>query len=435
MDLSGKKVAVYGLGVTGLAVLGALQDIALERLIIVNGQRPSETELGQFDFQVIPELYEESAASEALGLVDLILLSPGIPRSKETLTEAHGNGVKIWNEIEWCSQGYHGDTIAITGTNGKTTTVTFLDQAFKAAGVKIFTGGNIGIPLSTIYHSRSEYDLVLLEMSSFQCESLETFKPSIAAYLNLFANHGERYESVEEYRLSKWELTRNQNKDDSIFIGPGAGPVPKFVKGAVQELPTDYLEELNTFIDWQQVKLVGEHNRQNIAFAWKVFSEYFKKNNLSLPIETFTSSLYNFKGVEHRVEACPSFNGHLLYNDAKSTNWQATLSALKAVREKEVPVILIIGGKLRGENDLPEADQQSYIDSETLHILGIGEAVANLKEQWPQLIDVVNLEGIKNWIQSNCSQRVCILFSPAFPSFDQFKNYADRGNQFKEIFT
>jgi UDP-N-acetylmuramoylalanine--D-glutamate ligase len=437
MDLSGKKVAVYGLGVTGLAVLEALQAFNLAQLVIVNGNLPSESDLKGLCFKTLPKYLAEADATceSCLGEMDIILLSPGVPKTKDTLKAAHKNGVKIWNEIEWCSQEFGGEIIGVTGTNGKTTTVTFLDQAFKNAGVRVFTGGNIGIPFSSVYHDRGSFDLVLLEMSSFQCESLETFRPSVAAFLNLFANHGERYSSVEEYRLSKWEIVRNQRQEDIILTGPGSGNAPEFVDSHVQEIPESWPEELNSFIDWKKVCLVGEHNRQNIWFAWKIFCSYFELKKQEIPIESFKESLYSFRGVEHRVESCPPYNDHLVFNDAKSTNWQATLSALSAVKEVGRPVILIIGGKLRGLNDDPSDKDRSFIDSCASHILGLGEAANALEESWPKLENVLDLDGMKSWLDSYSGQNACVLFSPGFPSFDQFRDYADRGRQFKDKFS
>jgi len=435
MNLSGKRVAVYGLGVTGLAVLEALQSIDLKELVIVDGAVPNKSDLELLTFRVKPTLKGESEAQSLLAQMDIILLSPGIPRSKESLTQAHEVGVKVWNEIEWCAQGYEGKILAITGTNGKTTTVTLLDHAFKEAGVRVFTGGNIGVPFSSIYHQRELFDLVLLEMSSFQCESLESFRPHIAGYLNLFANHGERYESVEAYRLAKWDLVKNQTSADMVFCGPGAGEPAFDMKSSPIKMPSSWKPELDGLVDWAQVKLVGEHNRQNIWFAWKIFSSYFSFLGEEVPVDTFLKTLYSFSGVEHRVEVCSPFNNHLVFNDAKSTNWQATKSALKAVLERNLPIVLIVGGQLRGLNDGPDQELLKFLVEKASHILAMGEAAPFLVKEIEGVVDVKSLEGARVWIEENCKQKHALLFSPAFPSFDQFKNYAERGAFFKKEFS
>ena len=439
-NITDKKIAVFGPGVSGKAALNFLKDKSPREVIVIGSGDPKNWGLSE-EFHKAPYrilLQDNPSCSDELASCELILLSPGIPREIPLLDKALACGVKVWSEIELA---YHyidpnkTPIVAVTGTNGKTTTVTFLGELFKAFGLKTFVGGNIGLPF--LEATQQEYDVVVLELSSFQLESLEDFHAHVSAILNVFPNHGERYDVHEDYRLAKWNIIQHQTPEEFFFLGEGVGDVES-PKGKPQriEIPEEVeaalIREVPGF-DFSQLKIVGAHNRKNLWFAWKIFSTLLKDEDLQRVQETFKEAAYAFSGVEHRVEAAGLWQNFRIYNDAKSTNWQATLTALSAVKELELPITLVMGGQLRGNNDLPCEDQLEMIRSQVSKCLVIGESGKKLCAFDNLFENVEDLNGLKNKLEGNTGEAV-LLFSPGFPSFDQFSNYADRGRKFKALF-
>lgn len=437
MDLTGKSLAVYGLGVTGLATLEYLKTQSLKDLLVLSRGEPKDWEIQSKDFSFPLTLKSESDESlrEELSQKDLILLSPGIPKTVPVLAKAVDK-VPIWNEVELAFRFFKKPILAVTGTNGKTTTVTFLGECLRALGLRPFIGGNIGIPFVDSLKEREAYDCAVLELSSFQCELLDEFHAPVNCILNLFANHGERYENTDEYRRAKWELVRKATPEDLLFIGNGVGESPFDFNGELTDLSSLKGSELSNLFDLSQLKVVGAHNRINLTFAYYMVKSFVEKkfpelNNSKLN-DTFQSTLNAFSGVEHRVEGLGKRNGFWIFNDAKSTNWEATLTAIRAVREKELPIALVLGGQLRGNNDLPPKEFLEIIEKDECSVFTIGEAGKLLDGDYPFMF-CDTLEMALKEIKSNFTKDCCLLFSPAFPSFDQFKNYADRGRVFKKL--
>ncbi len=437
MNLSQKKVCVFGPGLSGKSALDFLKDQPVSEVVIVGSGDPNHWGLKEIfsepPFKVWPQ--DAPQCSKEMASCDLIILSPGIAREHSLLSEALSNGVPVWSEIELAYHFFKAPIIAVTGTNGKTTTVTLLGELFKAYGLSTFVGGNIGLPF--LEALKSDFDLAVLELSSFQLESLHDFHANITSILNVFPNHGERYDHHEDYRLAKWNIIHHQKEDEFLFVGEDVGePQEKIGNPRRVELPQsfedDLIREVEGF-DLKKIKVVGTHNRKNIWFAWKLFSTFLKEESKAKVAKIFKEVVYSFSGVEHRVEALGKRAGNLVFNDAKSTNWQATITALLAVSEIDLPITLIMGGQLRGHNDLPSSEQMKMIKEMTHECLAIGEASKSLCEHDPYFKEVVSIEGAKKYIEDHQTEGI-ILFSPGFPSFDQFKNYAQRGRKFKELF-
>lgn len=214
MNLSQKKIVVFGPGVSGKAAAKFLANSKAQEVLIVGGGDPKnwglEERFYRAPFRVLSQ--DDPKCSDELATSDLIILSPGIPREHAVLKEALKSGVDLWCEIELAYRLFNKPIIGVTGTNGKTTTVSLLGDLFKAYGLNTFIGGNIGIPFIEAIDS-NEYDLAVLELSSFQLESLDKFHANLAAILNVFPNHGERYDDHEDYRLAKWNIMANQVKE------------------------------------------------------------------------------------------------------------------------------------------------------------------------------------------------------------------------------
>jgi len=438
IHIKDKKIGIFGLGRTGACAYDLIKHFS-NRLVIVNSGDPEKFKLagpGQFLSDA-----SDQAQSE-LATCDYILLSPGIPREHAALALALKKNVLIINEIEL---GYkilkdlNLKWVGITGTNGKTTTTTLLGDIFNEQGKKTFVGGNIGVPLLEMVQEiwqkkKNDYEIVLLELSSFQLESLFETRFDAGAILNIFPNHGERYNSVSDYAMAKWHLQKLITKQGFFIWGNNHHFYDNEQKrGDISNQIIDWRKdiwenELRSNIDLKFFHLVGAHNLQNLFMAYELLKAITKFDQTVLE-----KTLDHFHGVHHRVEKVGGFSGVEFFNDAKSTNFEATLTAIKAMQGRS-PLILILGGQKRGRGDsclwvlpdLKKSVQEIYLIGETSDLL-----FPELKDQLPTF-KTLDLERTLNEIK-NKNFKGTVLFSPAFPSFDQFKNYAHRGDVFKEL--
>lgn len=365
--------------------------------------------------------------------MDLIILSPGISLSVPELSNAQKKNVPIISEIEFAwlfSQKV--PVIAITGTNGKTTTTTMIAEFLKRSGKKVFCGGNIGIPYSEMILSGESYDLAVIEVSSFQLETIKSFHPKIALILNIFPNHSERYSSVEDYAAAKYRLIDNLTHEDTLILGEDnayLSSLPKtkarkllFRKGS---LPPSFHQSFS----FKNSRLPGAHNQANF------YAAYLALESLGIPgmEEKFQTFINEFSGVAHRLEFVREWEGLKIYNDAKSTNMLATTTALNAFEGVD-DIYLILGGKIRDPKDLLLPDLQNY-HQRVKKIFAIGEAGKKISKELGELFsvhEVGDLSGMKDELIRSKPQGI-LIFSPGFPSFDQFKNFEDRGEKFKEM--
>jgi UDP-N-acetylmuramoylalanine--D-glutamate ligase len=362
--------------------------------------------------------------------MDEIVISPGIPTSHPALKKAVENGVPIYSEIEYAwRQCQDVPVIAITGSNGKTTTTTMITEALKKAGKKVFCGGNIGVPYCELPLSEQKFDFAVIEVSSFQLETIHRFHPVIGLILNVVPNHSERYDSVHDYASAKFRMLKNMDSSDFLIVGTENPYLEDIKDHAVEKvfftkgkLPEDFR------FDFSQAKVKGEHNEANFYAAWKVLERLGIKDLNEL----FQEFVNEFPGVSHRLEFVLTQNGLSLYNDAKSTNLTATETAIKAFRNDPSPLHLIIGGKLRNEADRMLPGLLPY-KGEIDTIFTIGDVTDRLYEELKNDFLVVKAHDLKSVfdLAKKGSLKGNLVLSPAFPSFDQFKNYVDRGEKFK----
>lgn len=376
--------------------------------------------------------YSEEDFSQHFHKMDEIVISPGIPVTHPALKKAVEKGVKILSEIEYAYRVTKGvPVIAITGTNGKTTTTTMIAEALRRAGKKVFCGGNIGTPYCELALSEEDWDFAVIEVSSFQLETIHEFHPRIGLVLNVFPNHSERYDDVHDYARAKFRLLNNMQASDDLILGTENPylediknhPVKKHYFTKCQ-LPVEFL----TRFSFAKARVHGEHNEANFFAAWKVLDLLGIKN---LDV-TFQEFINEFKGVAHRLEFVLEKNGLRIYNDAKSTNALATTTAIKAFKESQDPLYLILGGKLRNESDRLLPDLLPFKNGIT-KIFTIGDVTDRLHEELKNDFVVERAGDLKSVFSSARKQGLKgnLVFSPAFPSFDQFKNYVDRGEKFK----
>ena len=440
INLKDKKVVVFGLGVSGVSAVKLLTKLGANVYAVNSGDKQiwakSQNLLSIID---LDHCFSESDSltESIMSSADLLILSPGIPRDHKILNPIHKNQTTIWGEIELGykvieSLGELKPIIAITGTNGKTTTTTFMGEMIEAQGKKAFVGGNIGTPFCDmaleVLSGNNPYDYIVLELSSFQLESTIDFRPNIAMILNIFQNHGERYTSIEDYAAAKFNITLKMQHDDVLIYPTDYDLINQWAqKQNCKKIKFD-TRKLDIQYDLKNYKLPGHHNLVNLNFVLKVCE-----------ILNFQSSLVqkcidHFHGVHHRIEYVESQNSFKVFNDAKSTNWDATLTAIYAMEKQPKPLYLILGGKKRGHGDsiLPHLE---VIKEHVGRIYLIGEMALEIENEIKGKMEYKNLENLKNVINDVKGENFkgTLLFSPAFPSFDQFLNYAKRGETFVEL--
>lgn len=425
------KVAVFGMGKSGQAAVALARKLGFE-VYGVNRGRPEDWYYAEKLDKLLEicSCFSEEDFAQYFSRMDEIVISPGIPTTHPSLAKAVEKGVPILSEIEFAwRECKEIPVIAITGSNGKTTTTTMIAEALKKAGKKVFCGGNIGTPYCELALSGETCDYAVIEVSSFQLETIHEFHPVIGLILNVVPNHSERYDSVHDYARAKFRLLKNMTENDLLILGTENPyldevkdhPVRKsfFTKGS---LPEEFRFDLSS------AKVRGEHNEANFYAAWKVLQRLGIENLGGL----FQEFINEFPGVAHRLEYVLTQGDLVVYNDAKSTNLTATETAIRAFRNDPAPLHLILGGKLRNEADRMLPGLLAYKD-EIETIFTIGDVTDRLYDELNGHFHVVKGQDLRSVFElvKKSGLKGNLVFSPGFPSFDQFKNYVDRGEKFK----
>jgi len=448
-SLQNKSIAVFGMGVSGISALKLLHALKTN-FIALNGKDPLTwaKKPGVLDFLPLESCYDEldPHLDSVLEKVDLVILSPGIPRDHPLLAPLLKRGVPIWGEIELAYRYLDSidklkPIIGITGTNGKTTTTTFLGEMIEMDHKKVFVGGNIGIPFCDyafdILNGNKEVDYILLELSSFQLESIDDFHVDIAIILNLYQNHGERYFNIEDYGRAKFHITNRFTKNDLLIHPEDFSFINNWAQGIIARKKSVNTQYPKCTYDLSKFKLPGIHNKVNLNFLLLIAEE------INLNPVSVQKSIDSFLGVHHRIEYVEHVVGlanFIAYNDAKSTNWDATITAIKAMEETHKKIYLILGGKKRGHGDSIRP-YLNFFREKVTSIYLIGEMAQEIESEINGEIPCKltgNLEAsiadLRELIKENkIKGDGVLLFSPGFPSFDQFNNYAHRGECFVRL--
>ena len=437
MDLNGKRVLVAGAGKTGIATARFLLEKNAQVTVAdsnVNAVIPEDLKKSTAKIKTGP--HENSIFTEQ----DLIIISPGIPLTIEPITTAKSNGVEIIGEIELAYLFTETPIIAVTGTNGKTTTTTLLQHIFETSGKKVFTGGNIGTPLIEYVSGDQDADYIIAEISSFQLETINKFRPYISILLNITEDHLDRYDSFDDYAAAKKNIFANQQRTDFAIINIEdklAAEMSEDIKADVLFFSTKneiengsyykdgfhFLKDSEkTRIDEEGVSLQGEHNRENILAAVSA------AGICNLSYENITKALHTFKGLPHRMEFVDCINGINFFDDSKATNVGACLKSISSIKP---PIILIAGGKDKGGSYLP---LRTEINKNVQEIILIGEAQNRIRKELKATVPItstITLEKAVTEAFSRAKEGCSILLSPACSSFDMFDSYVHRGNIFK----
>lgn len=377
---------------------------------------------------------------------DLIVLSPGIESDLPVLNEARSRNIPVWSEMELGFQASVAPFFAVTGSTGKSTTVSMVGAALEAAGIEHVVAGNIGTPVVNAAPQISENGFVIAEVSSFQLETIEWFSPRAAVVMNLMKNHLDRYRSEQDYYNAKKNIARNMGKDQMLILNANdqmlrdwgdeiaertnviyfGADVPE--KDALWFEDSDLycrqkssVTKIGTFSD---MHLPGKHNLENAAVA------SFLAKLAGASDADLVRGICQFKGLPHRLEYVTAINGVKCYNDSKSTTAESVACAVEAFPRG---VHLIAGGKDKGcDYSVVTKNLEKNVKSVTL----IGETAERIKEEWKTVIAAKIVRSLEEAIHSaleNAVEGEAVVFSPGCSSFDMFRNYEDRGEQFRLI--
>ena len=444
MDLKEKKVLVVGLARTGLAAVRFLAGQGAR--VKVSEFKPAE-ELGPVKEALKDLQVEWETGGHTLPFfldADLIIVSPGVPLGENPLAEARRRGIILISEVELAFRFLRRPLIAITGTNGKTTTTTLVGEMLKASGKRAFVGGNIGNPLIEFAGGPQTEDWVVAEISSFQLEGIAQFRPRISVLLNITEDHLDRYPDFPGYLQAKGMIFQNQGKEDyalinaddpltfqfahrvksQVILFSAQRPVPVgcFLEGG--GITFQGLDGPREHFGLNHLKIRGAHNLENLMAAIAACKI------CGCPREPLQQVMEKFSGLEHRLEWVRKIRGINFFNDSKGTNVGSVAKSLTGFRE---PVLLIAGGRDKG------GDYGPLKKLVTEHVKGmalIGEAKERIFAALGNLTETVKVETLEEAVEWTWSKAVpgdVILLSPACSSFDMFENYQERGKRFKSI--
>ena len=442
MEVVNKNITVIGLARTGVATANFLAGRGAA--VTVQDQKSREELEG-----VIKSLHSdvkcECGTIEPKSDADLIVLSPGVDINSIELDNARNSEIEIISELELASRFNIAPIIAITGTNGKTTTVTLVGEILKKAGKNIIVGGNIGDPFISLVDVPN-IDWAVLEVSSFQLEGIKEFSPQIAAVLNITPDHLDRHKTIEHYTALKEKITDNQtnedffvlNLDDPLTLSLGMVKSSRKVFFSTRANNKDgvYLENRNIKIRRDRLeKTVCSVDQLKPSVRWQIeniLAAVTIADLAGIDSSIIAETLKEFTGMEHRMEWVRSVKGVDFINDSKGTN---VGSVQKTLESLDRPVVLILGGQDKG-NDFTSL--KNIFKEKVKHMILIGESRSNIQKTLNGSFSYTQAEALEEAVGNAFSEAVdgdIVLLSPGCASFDMFRDYIDRGNQFKKFVT
>ena len=433
MNLNATKAAVLGLGTSGEAAAKLL--------------RREGADVTVFDSADASQLKERAQKMEALGIktvlgpdaergtvnFDLTVLSPGIDPQVELVQNFIRQKAEFTGELELAFRFCHKPVIAITGTNGKTTTTQLVELMLQRAGVRTIACGNIGMPFCEAIERQNELDVFTVEVSSFQLETISTFRPHVAVWLNFTPDHLDRYRDLQEYRDAKLRIFEQQQASDFAVVNVRdqlSGLTAKTVTFNAYPGEADFSVSGQSLrfhgepvLDMNATNLSGVHNAENLMAALGVAYA------LDIPWEKASVGLSEYRLLPHRCERVGEIDGVVFVNDSKATNLDALAKALES---QSRPVILIAGGKDKG---FPFDSIAELVKRKVKHAVLIGEMAERIERSWSAVVGCTRAANLADAVAAARRDAISgdtVLFSPGTSSFDMFKNYADRGNQFRQ---
>jgi UDP-N-acetylmuramoylalanine--D-glutamate ligase len=450
MQINGRHIIVMGLGRSGLAATRFL--IRRGARVTVNDAAAAATlaDAAQTARGLGAQVALGGHPAECFADADLIVVSPGVPHTLAVLEAARQRGIAVIGEVELASRFIAEPIIAVTGTNGKTTTCELLGHMLSTAGIDAFVGGNIGNPLIAYADAVEKAQVVVAEISSFQLDTIAGFHPWVAVLLNVTVDHLDRYPDMAAYTAAKGRLFENQTAADTAIFnvadprsaslaagtaarllayGPKAVVARSGHPGAVITPDTIVFrspEYRDQRLDLRDLALMGPHNRENVAAA------ALAALTAGAELAAIQNAVQTFKGPAHRMESVRTLNGIHFINDSKATNMDAVLRALACF---DAPVVLIMGGRDKGSDFTAMAQA---VRRHVSHLVVLGEAaeaiIAALGEAPQQGVhQAADMTDAVTQAYALAGSGETVLLSPACASFDMFTSYAQRGETFRRL--
>jgi UDP-N-acetylmuramoylalanine--D-glutamate ligase len=446
LELKGKKVLVVGLGKSGLAAAIFLRRQGAH--VTVSDIRSAEALAKD-----IPALLDQGINVEAGGhglltfrRQDLIVVSPGVPLDTPELVQARNLGRPIIGELELAARFLKGQILAVTGSNGKTTTTSLIGEILEKSGIRTQVGGNIGVPVVALIEHSTDDTWNVLEVSSFQLETTEQFHPRIAVILNITPDHLDRHGTFENYALAKERIFLEQNQNDYCVLNadsPRAAASAERAQASVYWFSLEHAVEQGAWVDngnilfrtspstppetvmpLSTIPLKGNHNVEN------VLASVCAARLAGASLESIRKAVEEFKAVEHRLEYIATINGIDVYNDSKATNVDATAKAIAAFPGN---IHLILGGKDKN-SDYTELNE--LLRARVKAVYTIGSAAAKIESHLRGVVPIHPCETLDKAVAAIAAAAHpsdVVLLAPACSSFDQFDSYEHRGRVFKQL--
>ena len=447
MNLQNKNVLVFGTGISGIAAAGLLENKGAHPVLFDgNAELEEQAIRAKLPEGSRAEILLGDLTEEQIRSLDLVVLSPGVPTDLPLVNRLREAGLKIWGEIELAYECSRGDVLAITGTNGKTTTTSLLGAIMQHAKESAFIVGNIGIPYTQIVEETKESSVTVAEISSFQLETIEQFRPKVSAILNITPDHLNRHHTMEEYIRVKELITKNQTEEDTCVLNYEDEVLREFGKtlkcqviffSSLRTLEKGiYLNgemiEYNdgsstmTICSVKELNLPGRHNYENVCAAVAMALAY------GISLEDIRYVLVRFKAVEHRIEYVTGVNGVVYYNDSKGTNPDA---AIKGIQAMDRPTLLIGGGY---DKNSSYEEWINAFDGKVRYLVLLGQTKEKIAEAakrcgFEHVIMTESLEEAVAFCAEHAEPGDAVLLSPACASWGMFPNYEVRGKRFKEL--
>lgn len=456
MNLKNSKVLVFGSGISGEAAAGLLMREGSDVVLYdgndkLNADTIKSEILGQIqarDHEKLPgtvSVILGEFPEQMLDELDLTVMSPGVPTDLPVVEEMKQRNIPVWGEIELAYSCGKGDVLAITGTNGKTTTTSLLGEIMNNARESVFVVGNIGNPYTSIVPRTREDSVIVAEMSSFQLETVRSFRPKVSAILNITPDHLNRHHTMEAYIEAKERIAANQTPEDFCVLNYEDEVLRKFGESVdAQVLYFSSRRKLNRGVyldgntivccidepvavcDTDELQILGTHNYENAMAAVAMAYAY------GVSVDVIRKTLKAFRGVEHRIEFVAEKNGVAYYNDSKGTNPDAAIRGIQAMNR---PTVLIGGGY---DKESAYDEWISAFDGKVKKLVLIGATREKIADTAKRLgfTDIVMADSFEEAFEK-CVEYAqpgdAVLLSPACASWGMFKNYEERGDKFKEL--
>ncbi len=446
MELNGKNVMVYGAAKSGISAAGMLQKLGASVIIFDrNTNLSKEALLEKYTFIQDFALVTGSLTDQVIESLDLLIISPGVPTDNPDIVAVKEKNIQVWSEVELAYRYTKGKIIGITGTNGKTTTTTLVGEIMKAYFDEVFVVGNIGNSYTDAALLTTDQSVTVIELSSFQLETIHKLKPDVSAILNITPDHLDRHYTMENYIAMKERITLNQTSTDVCVLNyedetlrSMATRIPARVLYFSSERKlTDglYLDgediiystqgKVQMFCNVKELHILGKHNYENVMAAVGMAI------SLNIPMDIIRKAVLSFQGVEHRIEYVEKINGVTYYNDSKGTNPDASIRAVQAM---PCPTILIGGGY---DKKIPFDELVECFDGKVKCLVLLGQTKLQFAETARRhgFENIILVDSLREAIEESVKQAEpgdAILLSPACASWGMFDNYEQRGRMFKE---